>query len=242
MSKKIIGLLCVMLSLALTARPALRAEDRATEISGKITDGSGQPLPGVFILEKGSINGTSSDAEGLFSITVSPESILVITCLGFDDMEMPASEADGNVIQMNETINVLNETVVVGYAVQKQVNLTGAVSSVAMDEVLDGRPITNLSSGLSGLSAGLYVNQSTGRPNADGATLLIRGRGTLNNASPLVIIDGMEGDISSVNPQDVESVSVLKDASSSAIYGSRAANGVVLITTRKGSEGRFRVN
>ena len=144
MSKKIIGLLCVVLACALTARPALGAED--SEISGKITDRSGQPLPGVFILEKGSTNGTSSDTDGLFSLEVSPESILVITCLGFDDMEMPASEADGNVIQMNETINVLNETVVVGYAVQKQVNMTGAVSSVSMDEVLDGRPVTDLSS------------------------------------------------------------------------------------------------
>lgn len=227
----------------LVLSPAMiQAQDGNTGLSGKVVDRQGQPLAGVFVLEKGTQNGTTTDVDGKFALNVSPEDILLFSCLGYEDREVAASEAAKTFIVLNDSINVLDETVVVGYAVQKQVNLTGAVSSVAMDELLDGRPVTNLSAGLSGLSAGLYVNQNTGRPNGDGATLLVRGRGTLNNASPLVIIDGMEGDLGSVNPQDVESISVLKDASSSAIYGSRAANGVVLITTKKGSEGRFTVN
>src|SRR5690606_29400987 len=136
----------------------------------------------------------------------------------------------------------MNEVVVVGYGVQKKVNLTGSVASVDMSDVTASRPITSLSSGLSGLAAGLSVSQGNGRPGGDNSTLRIRGQGTLNNADPLVIIDGAVGNMNDINPQDVENISILKDAASAAIYGSRAANGVILITTKQGKEGSVRVN
>ena len=212
-------------------------------VSGTVVDVDNVPLVGVVVIEKGLSNGTVTDADGRFVFEVSQEGATIeLSSLGYSTKEFEASSLNGKTIVLEESADFIEETVVVGYAVQKKVNLTGSVSAVNMDEVLNGRPVTNLSSGLSGLSAGLYVNQSTGRPNADGASLLVRGRGTLNTASPLVIIDGIEGDMSNVNPQDVESVSVLKDASSAAIYGSRAANGVVLITTKKGTDGRFSLN
>ena len=211
-------------------------------VSGRVTDKSAAPIPGVVVMEKGTTNGTVTDDSGKFSFDCPQSSVVEISSLGYSTQEYPASSVNGLTIVLEESADFIEETVVVGYAVQKKVNLTGSVSAVNMDEVLNGRPVTNLSSGLSGLSAGLYVNQATGRPNADGGSLLVRGRGTLNTASPLVIIDGIEGDMGSVNPQDVESVSVLKDASSAAIYGSRAANGVILITTKKGTEGRFSLN
>lgn len=215
------------------------AQNATKTLSGRVVDESGAPLPGVGVLQKGTLNGAVSDQDGLFRINVEPDAVLSFSMIGYEDIEVPAATYAGEDILMKESSTFLEETVVVGYAVQKKVNLTGAVSSVNMDEVLNGRPVTDISSGLAGLTAGLYVNQNTGRPNADGATVLVRGRGTLNNSSPLVIIDGIESDIGSVTPQDVESISILKDASSSAIYGSRAANGVILITTKKGSEGKF---
>lgn len=136
----------------------------------------------------------------------------------------------------------LEDVVVVGYGTQKKVNLTGAVSSVNMQKTTD-RPISNLSMALAGLSSGLQITQSGGsRPGFDGAKIRVRGQGTLNNSDPLIIIDGAPGNINDINPQDVETVSILKDASSSAIYGSRAANGVILVTTRKGSQSVAKIN
>lgn len=213
-----------------------------TTVSGSVLDSGGNPVPGVGIMEKGTSRGSVSGFDGQFSLDVSRGATIVFSALGYEEQEIPEQQLRGATVVLKESSQFLEETVVVGYGVQKKVNLMGAVSSVNMGEMLDGRPVTSLSSGLAGLSAGLYVNQNTGRPNADGATLLIRGRGTLNSAGPLVIIDGIEGDMSSLNPQDVQSISILKDAASSSIYGSRAAGGVVLITTKSGQSGKIAVN
>lgn len=218
------------------------AQESLIDVSGKVVDERNRPLVGVTVVEKDGVRGTTSGVGGDFAFKADPRSTLSVSYMGYLPQEFPAGQVKQLTIVMKESAREIDDVVVVGYAVQKKVNLTGAVATVDMDEVLDGRPVTNLSAGLAGLSAGLYVNQNSGRPNADGATLLVRGRGTLNNASPLVIIDGVEGDLGDVNPQDVESVSVLKDASSSSIYGSRAANGVVLVTTRRGREGRFQLS
>ena len=153
-------------------------------VSGTVVDVDNVPLAGVVVIEKGLSNGTVTDADGRFVFEVSQGGIIELSCLGYSTKEFEASSLNGKTIVLEESADFIEETVVVGYAVQKKVNLTGSVSAVNMDEVLNGRPVTNLSSGLSGLSAGLYVNQSTGRPNADGASLLVRGRGTLNTASP----------------------------------------------------------
>jgi TonB-linked SusC/RagA family outer membrane protein len=218
------------------------AQSSLVRVSGVVVDSDGNRIPGVGVIEKGTDRGTGSGLNGEFSLNVTKGSVIVFSALGYEEQEMPEEKLHDATVVLSESSQFLEETVVVGYGVQKKVNLTGAVSSVNMDEMLGGRPVTSLSSGLAGLSAGLYVNQNSGRPNADGATLLIRGRGTLNNSAPLVIIDGIEGDMSSVNPQDVQSISVLKDASSSSIYGSRAAGGVILITTKTGQAGKISVS
>jgi TonB-linked SusC/RagA family outer membrane protein len=146
-------------------------------------------------------------------------------------------------ITLKEDTQSLEEIVVVGYGTQKKVNLTGAVVSVNIAEMSESRPITNVSSALYGTAPGVYVNSANNRPsNAGSADILVRGQGTLNNSSPLVIVDGVESSMSSVNTQDIASISILKDASASAIYGSRAANGVILITTKTGSKGAMKVD
>lgn len=234
--KKYLVLICIVLC------PLISVAQNNIGISGKVMDQQGLPVIGAGVLEKGSVRGTITGTDGSFAMTVPSGATIVFSALGYQGKEMEAESLRNAVVVLKEESQSLEATVVVGYGVQKKVNLTGSVSSVDMEEMLDGRAITNISAGLSGLSAGLYVNQNTGRPNGDSATLLIRGRGTLNTASPLVIIDGVEGDLSSVNPQDVQAISVLKDAASSAIYGSRAAGGVILVTTKTGSEGKFSLN
>ena len=142
---------------------------------------------------------------------------------------------------MVEDSETLDEVVVVGYGVQKKANLTGAVASVDFEEQAKSRPVTTVSAALAGLSAGVQVMQNSGQPGSDGATIRVRGVGTLNDANPLVLIDGMEGSMDNINAQDIETISILKDAASCAIYGSRAANGVILINTKRG-KGRISVN
>ncbi|MGV8090269.1 MAG: SusC/RagA family TonB-linked outer membrane protein [Mangrovibacterium sp.] len=146
-----------------------------------------------------------------------------------------------NAILDEETIGI-DEVVAVGYGTMKKINLTGAVANVNVEKEMISRPLTNLSTVLSGMTAGLQVMQSSGQPNSDGASLLIRGAGTLNTSSPLVLVDGMEQGFGNVNPNDVASITVLKDAASCAIYGNRGANGVILITTKKGTKGKINVN
>lgn len=165
-----------------------------------------------------------------------------ISYIGYNTKEIKVTESTKNIsIKLEEDSKTLDEVVVVGYGVQKKANLTGAVASVDFEEQAKSRPVTTVSAALAGLSAGVQVMQSSGQPGSDGATIRIRGVGTLNNADPLVLIDGLEGSMDNVNAQDIESISILKDAASCSIYGSRAANGVILITTKKG-KGRISVN
>lgn len=211
-------------------------------VTGRVTDNSGGTLPGVSVVIKGTTNGTITDMDGNFRLTNVPENgALVFSFVGMKTQEIAVSgKSSVNVILLEESIG-LDEVVAVGYATQKKVNMTGSVSSVKFEELAGARPITNVSSALAGLSSGVYVQQSSGKPGSDGATIRIRGVGTLNNSDPLVIIDGMEGNLDAVNPQDIESVSILKDAASASIYGSRAANGVILVTTKKGENKKLSV-
>jgi TonB-linked SusC/RagA family outer membrane protein len=213
-------------------------------VTGTVTDEIGEPMPGVNVTVKGTMTGTVSDVNGKFSINVpNRDAVLVFSSLGYAMQEIPVGDQTSLNITLNEDTRQIEEVVVVGYGTQRKVNMTGAVSSVDMSKMVDNRPVTSLSAGLSGMAAGVFVTQSGGsRPGNDGATIRVRGQGTLNNSDPLVVIDGIPGNMNDVNPQDVESISILKDASSSAIYGSRAANGVVLITTRKGKSGTAKIN
>lgn len=212
-------------------------------IKGTVFDETGAGLPGVSVVVKGTQRATSTDKDGHYTLNLpDDQSVLVFSFVGYITREITV----GNQTELNITLQVdtkaLEEIVVVGYGVEKKVNLTGAVSTIDMAKLAETRPITSLSTSLYGLVPGLTVNQGNARPGRDGATLLIRGQGTLNNSSPLIIVDGVESNMNNLNPQDVETISVLKDAASAAIYGSRAANGVVLITTKKGKEGVLKLN
>jgi TonB-linked SusC/RagA family outer membrane protein len=208
----------------------------AVSVSGKISDDKGGALPGVSVVEKGTQNGTSTDANGEYKITVAGStSVLIFSFIGFSTKEEIVGNRDNISIQLASQDKSLDEVVVVGYGTQKKVNLAGAVSAIKIDDKITNRALSNVSSGLQGLVPGLAVTQNTGMAGRNGAALIIRGLGTVNNASPLVVVDGMpDVDINRLNFNDIESVSVLKDATSSSVYGSRAANGVILITTKSG--------
>jgi TonB-linked SusC/RagA family outer membrane protein len=218
------------------AAPTAQQQAQVTA-TGIVTDVFGDPLPGAAIIERGnSTNGTVTDIDGRFTLRVNQGATLTITYLGFVTQEVLAGA--NLAISLQEESSALDELVVIGYGVQRRVNLTGAVSTVS-SERLASRATTSLSSALSGLAPGVSVRQGSGRPGSDGATIRIRGIGTFNDSynGPLVIVDGSEASINSVNSEDVESISFLKDAASAAIYGSRGANGVILITTKRGARG-----
>ena len=214
-------------------------QDRKIAVKGRVLDMNREPVIGATIMEKGTTNGTITDFDGNFILNVAEGAVLEFSYVGYKTITMQAGK--NMQITMKEDTETLEEVVVVGYGVQKKVNLTGSVASVD-DKKLSNRPITSLSVGLQGLVPGMTVVQPSGQPGADGGTIRVRGVGTLNNSNPLVLIDGFEGSIDDVNPSDVSSVSVLKDAASSAIYGSKAANGVILITTKRGANTDGKLN
>ncbi|MEO5788930.1 MAG: TonB-dependent receptor [Gelidibacter sp.] len=212
------------------------------EIKGNVTDNYGAGLPGASVVEKGTTNGVQTDFDGNFTLSVAnANATLVISYMGFTTKEIAVNSQSTINVQLEESASALDEVVIVGYGTQKKVNLTGSVATVS-GEMLESRPITNVSAGLAGLLPGVSVNQQTGQPGADGGNIRIRGTGTLNQASPMVLIDGVEGSLNDVQANDIASISVLKDAASAAIYGSKAANGVILITTKTGKSGEPTVN
>lgn len=213
------------------------------QVTGTVTSGSGEPLPGVNVVVKETTTGTITDMDGNYSIKVpSGDAILVFSFVGYVEQEIPVGNQTVIDITMAESIEAIDEVVVVGYGTQKKVNLTGAVTPITAENIAS-RPATNISSALQGLAPGVTVTQNFGTPGNDNAIITIRGRGSLESAnSPLVLVDGIQANINDVNPEDIESISVLKDAASAAIYGTRAANGVILITTKRAGEGKFSVD
>ena len=210
-------------------------------IKGVVTDKNGEPIPGVNIIEKGNpTNGTITDVDGNFALSVSGNSVLVASYIGYNRIEIQVKDRSVVDITLSEDTQALEEVVVVGYSTQKKVNLTGSVSTVNFEE-MSSRPVTDASQALSSASPGLQIMQSSGQPNAESFSYNIRGVGTLNSSSPLILVDGMEQSISMVNPSDIANVSILKDAASCAIYGNRGANGVILITTKNGTDGKISV-
>ena len=233
----IIGLL---LSVCSFLEP-VQAQSSQKTVTGKIVDQSGEPLIGVSVAIKGGATGTITNFEGNYSLSAPENSVLVISYIGFQTQEVGVGSRNVvNVVLLEET-SLLDEVVVVGYGVQKKVNLTGAVSSIASEKIAS-RPAMNLSSSLAGLAPGVRVTQGRGNPGDENVSINIRGLASINAGSPMILVDGVVADMSVVNPDDVESISILKDAASAAIYGSRAANGVVLVTTKKGNRGKPTVN
>lgn len=211
------------------------------DIKGVVTDKNGEPIPGANIIEKGNpTNGTITDVDGNYTLSVFGNSVLVASYIGYNRIEIQVKNRSVVDITLSEDTQALEEVVVVGYSTQKKINLTGSVSTVNF-ESMSSRPVTDASQALSGASPGLQIMQSSGQPNAESFSYNIRGVGTLNSSSPLILVDGMEQSISMVNPSDIANVSILKDAASCAIYGNRGANGVILITTKNGTEGKISV-
>ncbi|HTN06853.1 TonB-dependent receptor [Agriterribacter sp.] len=211
----------------------------AIDIKGKVKNDKGEPLPGVTVLEKGTTNGTTTDANGNFSINVSnANAVLVISYVGFNSVEVPANNAGRlqNITLTPET-GSLTDIVVIGYGTAKKSDLTGAVAVVKADQLMD-RPVPNVTQALQGKVAGVDVSVNNNAPGA-GAKVRVRGLGSINSSlDPLYVVDGVAGvDGNSINPNDIASLEVLKDASSTAIYGARGANGVIMITTKRGRSG-----
>lgn len=209
-------------------------------VTGTVTDEAGTPVSGASVSVKNSSTGTSTDELGRFSINAAEGAVLVISSINYEPIEVTVGAGNTVSATLRSKVGDLGDVVVVGYATQRKVNMTGSVSSISAKD-LETRPVTNISSALAGLSSGVFVRQGSGRPGYDGATIRIRGVGTLNNSDPLVIVDGIISTMDAVNPDDVASMSILKDAASASIYGSLAANGVILITTKKGTQGKTNV-
>jgi TonB-dependent starch-binding outer membrane protein SusC len=204
-------------------------------ISGTVTDVAGNPVAGITVSIQGTTTATQTNDKGLFSISAAAGAKLLFSSAGYETATVTVGDRSEYNITLRQNIAALTDVVVIGYGRQKKVNLVGAVGTVNVDEKITGRALPNVSSALSGLVPGLSATQSTGMAGRNGAALLIRGLGTVNNASPLIVVDGMpDVDINRVNVNDIETISVLKDATSASVYGSRAANGVILITTKSG--------
>lgn len=231
--------------ISLYKSPVSEAEEPSSEnteaavalsVSGKVVDDAGAGLPGVNVLEKGTTNGTTADANGEYRLNVADGATLVFSFIGYASQEIVVGDRTVIDVTLLPDIQTLNEVVVVGYGEKKRANLTGAVASVG-SEVMESRPITNTMAAIQGVVPGLTVQRSSGQPGSESFNLNVRGASSTNGGnSPLVLIDGVAGNLDLLNPADIESISVLKDASAS-IYGARAANGAILVTTKKGKKG-----
>lgn len=212
--------------------------------TGTVTDDAGEALPGVTVVVKGTTVGVVTDINGKYSLVI-PENgkVLVFSFVGMLSQEIALGSQTSIDVVLQEDVIGIEEVVAIGYATQRKVNLTGAVSVIDAEKIAN-RPITQTSTALQGLAPGVVVTQNLGTPGSDASTIRIRGQGSISSSqNPLIIVDGIQvGSINDVNPEDIESISVLKDAASAGIYGSRAANGVILITTKRGTKGKFSVS
>lgn len=211
-------------------------------ITGVVTDVTGGPLPGVSVMEKGTTIGTTTDINGKFSINASSQSTLIFTYIGMTKQEVKVNGQRTINVTLSEDVSNLDEVVVVGYGTQEKAHLTGSVASVSQKEILK-TTASNISQTLVGKLPGLVTQQATGQPGSDNVSILIRGYSSYNGSTgPLMLVDGVEREIWRVDPADVESVTILKDAASCAVYGMKGAGGVILVTTKQGTEGKPVIN
>lgn len=213
------------------------SQQKTKKISGTVLDETGLPVIGANVVQKGTTNGIITDIDGRFSLDIPEDAVLEISYIGYLTQSMPVGNKFSFQITLREDTQKLDEVVVVGFGTQKKVNLTGAVSAVS-GEQLSGLPATNVANMLQGKLPGVSITSETGQPGREGTSIRIRGVGTMNNSDPMVLVDGLECSMNDVNPNDIENISVLKDAAAASIYGTRAANGVILITTKRGKAGK----
>lgn len=228
--------------IVLNKREATEAIQQTRKVTGVVFDSQGEPVIGANVVEKGTTNGTITDVDGAFILEVSANAILQISYIGYLPQEISVKSRTEFTIHLKEDMQSLDEVVVVGYGVQKKVNVVGSIAQIG-SESIKNRSTPQLSNALTGQMAGVTVIQRSGQPGVSEGEVRVRGVGSFGaTPSALVLIDGIPGNMNEVNMEDVENISVLKDASTAAIYGARAANGVVLITTKTGKEGRVSVS
>jgi len=241
-----VGLFAAIFAMSVpTVSLSAQTQQNAAQIrvTGTVLDDSGQPMIGASVLVKGTTTGVVTDQDGKYELNVPSGSTIEVSYIGFTSKDISVTKAGAYDVTLSADNDLLSEVVVVGYGTQKKVNLSGAVSSVNGD-VLTSRPATDALAALQGTMSGIEVLRSSGKPGSETTAIRIRGLSSANATSTLVLIDGVESDMSLLNPNDIESVSVLKDAAAAAIYGARAAAGVVLVTTKNGSsdDGKARVS
>ena len=247
MRKKVILVLSLLLTfstLVAKATPHGNSDDYAEEqttqqngkrVTGQVTDNNGEPIIGASVIVKGSTTGGVTNVDGMFTLDgIREGSVLVISYLGFNSQEVSVGKQSNFNVVLSPDTKSLDEVVVVAYGTQKKATLTGSVAAISTKEIKQS-PTSNLAVTLTGRLPGLSVLQRSGEPGRDNTLLYLRGRGTVNGQNPLVMVDGVERDLTSVDPSEVESISILKDASSTALFGVRGANGVVLVTTKRGT-------
>ncbi|MFW5758758.1 MAG: SusC/RagA family TonB-linked outer membrane protein, partial [Bacteroidota bacterium] len=212
------------------------------QVRGKVVDSSDESLIGVNIVEKGTSNGVVTDVDGNYTIEVADEeATLVFSFIGFEEKEVPVEGQQSIDVTLEESASELDEVVVVGYGTQRKESVTGSVSSID-NEKLKEASVSNISTVLGGRLPGLVTHQSSGAPGADDATMLVRGRSTTGNSAPTVIVDGVQRSFNNLDPNEIEDITILKDASAAAVYGVQGANGVILVTTKRGAEGKPRIS
>ncbi|MBD5421086.1 MAG: TonB-dependent receptor [Bacteroides sp.] len=227
------ALVCLLASLALYAQE--------TTVTGSVFDDQGEPLIGATVMVAKSTIGTSTDLDGNFSIKCKPGAKLVFSYVGYETQEVPAKQ--GMQVILKESASMLDAVEVVAFGTQKKVTMTGAVSSIK-NEDLTRTPVSSVNNVLAGQLSGVSTVQYSGEPGSDAADIFVRGKATFNsdNAKPLIQVDGVERDMWDIDPNEIESISVLKDASATAVFGVRGANGVILVTTKRGKEGKAKID
>jgi TonB-linked SusC/RagA family outer membrane protein len=230
----------ILMFLGLQLLPSAAMAQDLT-ISGQVRD-SKEPLPSAVVKIQNTNTGLSTDANGRFSIKAPANAILIFSSVGYKTQAIPVNNRKTINVTLETDTKDLSEVVVVGYGTQKKVNLTGSVSTVTGEDLIK-RPVVSPAAMLQGTMPGVQVTQSTGEPGNEGVSIRIRGNGTFSGAGsdPLVLVDGVPGSLNDINPNNIDNISVLKDAASAAIYGSRAANGVVLVTTKQGKSGKMSI-
>lgn len=235
-NKALSGKLQRLLPIIILLLAGMNVWAQTKQVSGVVIDGTGETVIGASVLEKGTTNGTITDLDGKFILTVNENAVLQISYVGYATQEVSVNGKTSFNITLKEDSEMLEEVVVVGYGAQKKESVVGAISQVSNKELLQS-PAANVSQAISGKIAGVITSQTSGAPGSDDTQIYIRGRATFaGDAQPLVLVDGVEREFSQIAPDDIETISVLKDASATAVYGVRGANGVMLITTKRGKE------
>ena len=220
--------------------PKRQQDNAGKSLKGTVKDSNGDPVVGAFVQEKGTRNGVTTDLDGNYSITVSsPDAVILFSCLGFRDTEISASSPETASVTMVEDMQKLDDVVIIAYGTQSKATITGSLAVVDTKELIKP-PVSSITNVLAGSVPGVATVQTTGQPGEDAADIYIRGVGSLSSSAskPLVLVDGVERDFSQIDPNEIENFSILKDAASTAVFGVRGANGVILITTKRGQEGK----